>query len=162
MEQQGHQLFIETPLNPLGIEPPLGYIEQSLPSPIDLAVQGVDIQAIPLTAQSSNPSVLNTAIADPLLGFSSSQSGIASSVLTNDSLLSDPVVVNQEAASFSFASHNTSWVDAPQITQLDNLGEVLVVPGTSSETVSIVVQWTFRDAKYNNEVGVLLLINQGK
>ncbi|WP_137668809.1 Calx-beta domain-containing protein, partial [Sphaerospermopsis reniformis] len=162
MEEQGHQLFIETPLNPLGIEPPLEYIEQSLPSPMDLAVQGVDIQAIPLTAQSSNPSVLNTAIADPLLGFSSSQSGIASSVLTNDSLLSDPVVVNQEAASFSFASHNTSWVGAPQITQLDNLGEVLVVPGTSSETVSIVVQWTFRDAKYNNEVGVFVVDQSGK
>ena len=48
MEEQG--LFIGTPLNPLGIEPPLGYIEQSLPSRMDLAVQGVDIQAIPLTA----------------------------------------------------------------------------------------------------------------
>ncbi|MFM7370479.1 MAG: DUF4114 domain-containing protein, partial [Sphaerospermopsis kisseleviana] len=63
---------------------------------------------------------------------------------------------------FSFSSQNTSWAGTPQITQLDSLGEVLVIPGTSSETVSIVVQWTFRDAEYNNEVGVFVVDQSGK
>ena len=159
MEDPNYQLPWGDALNPLGIEQSLGSTEQTLSS---LAALATDIQAIPLTSQPSNPSVFNTAIADPLLGTPNGQSGIIDPVVANDSLLGTPVVVNAEAANFSFSPQNTSWAGTPQITQLDNLGEVLVVPGTSSETVSIVVQWTFRDALYNNEVGVFVVDSFGK
>jgi|694.fasta_scaffold16546_2 RHS repeat-associated protein len=162
MEDPNYQPLLGNTLNPLGIGSSFGATEQTLSSPIALTSQGVDIQAIPLTSQSSDTSVLNTAIVDPLLGISDSQSGIVSPLLANDSLLAAPVVVSPEAANFAFSSQDTSWLGTPQITQLDSLGEVLVVPGTSAETVSIAVQWTFRDAKYNNEIGVFVVDQSGK
>ncbi|MEB3308923.1 MAG: DUF4114 domain-containing protein, partial [Snowella sp.] len=79
-------------------------------------------------------------------------------------LLKSAEAVSIEAANFDFAllAEDTNWLGTPRISQLDSLGEVLVVPGTSAETVSIVVQWTFRDAKYNNEVGVFVVDQSGK
>ncbi|MCA2803666.1 MAG: DUF4114 domain-containing protein, partial [Microcystis sp. M114S2] len=74
-----------------------------------------------------------------------------------DSLLSVPLLVNQEAANFSFSDQDTSWTGTPQISQLDDLGEVLVVPGNPSERVNMVVQWTLREADFNNEVGFFLV-----
>ncbi|MFM6896182.1 MAG: hypothetical protein ACKPKF_02380, partial [Microcystis panniformis] len=86
-------------------------------------------------------------------------SATASDNLANqgDSLLSVPLLVNQEAANFSFSDQDTSWLGTPQITQLDDLGEVLVVPGNPSERVNMVVQWTLREADFNNEVGFFLV-----
>ena len=162
MEDPNYQPLLGNTLNPLGIGSSFGATEQTLSSPIALTTPGVDIQAIPATSQLSNSSVFNTAIADPQLSVSGGQSGIISSSLANDSLLAAPVVVSPEAANFAFSSQDTSWLGTPQITQLDSLGEVLVVPGTSAETVSIAVQWTFRDAKYNNEVGVFVVDQSGK
>ncbi len=57
----------------------------------------------------------------------------------------------------SFSDQDTSWLGTPQITQLDDLGEVLVVPGNPSERVNMVVQWTLREADFNNEVGFFLV-----
>ncbi|MDB9426649.1 putative Ig domain-containing protein [Microcystis aeruginosa CS-564/01] len=74
-----------------------------------------------------------------------------------DSLLSVPLLVNPEAVNFSFSDQDTSWRGTPQITQLDDLGEVLVVPGNPSERVNMVVQWTLREADFNNEVGFFLV-----
>ena len=148
MEDLLYQMFLGDALNALGIEQPWTATEQSTNLPITLAKLDTDIEPIPLTSQSSNPSV-------PILSIPDSQR-------TNDSLLATPLVVNSEAANFSFSPQNTSWAGTPQITQLDNLGEVLVVPGTSSETVSILVQWTFREAQYNNEVGVFVVDPSGK
>ncbi|WP_253256817.1 Ig-like domain-containing protein [Microcystis aeruginosa] len=86
-------------------------------------------------------------------------SATASDNLANqgDSLLSVPLLVNPEAANFSFSDQDTSWRGTPQITQLDDLGEVLVVPGNPSERVNMVVQWTLREAAFNNEVGFFLV-----
>ncbi|WP_253852319.1 Ig-like domain-containing protein [Microcystis aeruginosa] len=75
----------------------------------------------------------------------------------SDSLLSVPLLVNQEAANFSFSDQDTSWTGTPQISQLDDLGEVLFVPGNPSERVNMVVQWTVREAAFNNEVGFFLV-----
>ncbi|MCA2577755.1 MAG: tandem-95 repeat protein [Microcystis sp. M41BS1] len=75
----------------------------------------------------------------------------------SDSLLSTPLLVNPEAANFSFSDQDTSWTGTPQVTQLDDLGEVLVVPGNPSERVNMVVQWTLREADFNNEVGFFLV-----
>ncbi|MFM7278703.1 MAG: DUF4114 domain-containing protein, partial [Microcystis aeruginosa] len=86
-------------------------------------------------------------------------SATASDNLANqgDSLLSVPLLVNPEAVNFSFSDQDTSWRGTPQITQLDDLGEVLVVPGNPSERVNMVVQWTLREADFNNEVGFFLV-----
>ncbi|MFN7247723.1 MAG: DUF4114 domain-containing protein, partial [Microcystis sp.] len=86
-------------------------------------------------------------------------SAAASDNLANqsDSLLSTPLLVNQEAANFSFSDQDTSWTGTPQISQLDDLGEVLFVPGNPSERVNMVVQWTVREAAFNNEVGFFLV-----
>ncbi|WP_374808118.1 DUF4114 domain-containing protein, partial [Microcystis sp. BLCC-F209] len=86
-------------------------------------------------------------------------SATASDNLANqsDSLLSVPLLVNQEAANFSFSDQDTSWTGTPQISQLDDLGEVLFVPGNPSERVNMVVQWTVREAAFNNEVGFFLV-----
>ena len=86
-------------------------------------------------------------------------SAAASDNLANqgDSLLSTPLLVNPEAVNFSFSDQDTSWRGTPQITQLDDLGEVLVVPGNPSERVNMVVQWTVREADFNNEVGFFLV-----
>jgi len=86
-------------------------------------------------------------------------SAAASDNLANqsDSLLSTPLLVNPEAANFSFSDQDTSWLGTPQISQLDDLGEVLVVPGNPSERVNMVVQWTLREAAFNNEVGFFLV-----
>ncbi|MCZ8125422.1 MAG: DUF4114 domain-containing protein [Microcystis sp. LE19-114.1B] len=86
-------------------------------------------------------------------------SAAASDNLANqsDSLLSVPLLVNQEAANFSFSDQDTSWTGTPQISQLDDLGEVLFVPGNPSERVNMVVQWTVREAAFNNEVGFFLV-----
>ncbi|OPF18912.1 hypothetical protein B1L04_05655 [Microcystis aeruginosa KW] len=91
-------------------------------------------------------------------------SAAASDNLANqsDSLLSTPLLVNQEAANFSFSDQNTSWLGTPQITQLDDLGEVLVVPGNPSERVNMVVQWTLREAAFNNEIGFFLVDASGR
>ena len=77
-------------------------------------------------------------------------------------MLSVPQAVNAEAASFAFSVEDTSWLGRPRITQLDNLGEVLFVPGDSLETVAIAAQWTFREAEYNNEVGVFVVDELGR
>ena len=63
------------------------------------------------------------------------------SLSENEPLLKSPEAVSIEAANFNFASlaEDTNWLGTSRITQLDSLGEVLVVPGTSAETVSIVV-----------------------
>ena len=86
------------------------------------------------------------------------------SLSENEPLLKSPEAVSTEVANFNFASlaEDTNWLGTSRITQLDSLGEVLVVPGTSAETVSIAVQWTFRDAKYNNEIGVFVVDQSGK
>ncbi|MFM7441966.1 MAG: DUF4114 domain-containing protein, partial [Snowella sp.] len=86
------------------------------------------------------------------------------SLSENEPLLKSPEAVSTEAANFNFASlaEDTSWLGTPRITQLNNLGEILVVPGDSSETVAIAVQWTFREAAYNNEIGVFLVDEQGR
>jgi hypothetical protein len=39
---------------------------------------------------------------------------------------------------------------------------VLVVPGDDSETVSLLFQWTEREAAYNNEAGVYVVDEQGR
>ena len=82
----------------------------------------------------------------------------------DEPLLKSPEAVSTEAANFDFASlaEDTNWLGTSRITQLDNLGEVLVVPGNSLETVSIAVQWTFREAAYNNEIGVFVVDEQGR
>ncbi|MCZ8036898.1 MAG: DUF4114 domain-containing protein [Microcystis sp. LE17-20A] len=80
----------------------------------------------------------------------------------SDSLLSTPLLVNPEAANFSFSDQDTSWTGTPQVTQLDDLGEVLVVPGNPSERVNMVVQWTVREADFNNEVGFFLVDASGR
>ena len=82
-----NQVFLGDALNALGIEQPLATKEQSATLAITLAKVDTDIQPVPLTSQSPNPSVFNTAIADPPLGISGSQSSVVAPLSANESLL---------------------------------------------------------------------------
>lgn len=41
-------------------------------------------------------------------------------------------------------------------------GDLYIVPGTGGESVTVRFQWTFRNANFNNEVGVFVLDAQGR
>ncbi|MFM6643375.1 MAG: putative Ig domain-containing protein [Microcystis panniformis] len=136
-------ILLEDSSSLLGVDRTLMATAPSMLAPTTLEVVP---QITPLTL--SSPS-----------NFLAPVSATASDNLANqgDSLLSVPLLVNQEAANFSFSDQDTSWLGTPQITQLDDLGEVLVVPGNPSERVNMVVQWTLREADFNNEVGFFLV-----
>jgi len=135
-----------------------------------LLEDGSSLLGVDQTLMATAPSMLApttpevTPLVTPLTPSSPSNflapvSAAASDNLANqsDSLLSVPLLVNQEAANFSFSDQDTSWTGTPQISQLDDLGEVLFVPGNPSERVNMVVQWTVREAAFNNEVGFFLV-----
>ena len=135
-----------------------------------LLEDGSSLLGVDQTLMATAPSMLApttpevTPLVTPLTPSSPSNflapvSAAASDNLANqsDSLLSTPLLVNPEAANFSFSDQDTSWTGTPQISQLDDLGEVLVVPGNPSERVNMVVQWTVREAAFNNEVGFFLV-----
>ncbi|WP_409828214.1 DUF4114 domain-containing protein, partial [Microcystis sp.] len=135
-----------------------------------LLEDGSSLLGVDQTLMATAPSMLApttpevTPLVTPLTPSSPSNflapvSAAASDNLANqsDSLLSTPLLVNQEAANFSFSDQDTSWTGTPQISQLDDLGEVLFVPGNPSERVNMVVQWTVREAAFNNEVGFFLV-----
>jgi len=62
-----------------------------------------------------------------LESFTVSLSRILLPLTRLNTAISVPQVVNAEAASFAFSVEDTSWLGTPRMTQLDNLGEVLVV-----------------------------------
>jgi RHS repeat-associated protein len=136
-------ILLEDGSSLLGVDQTLMATAPSMLAPTTLEVAP---QVTPLTL--SSPS-----------NFLAPVSAAASDNLANqsDSLLSTPLLVNPEAANFSFSDQDTSWLGTPQISQLDDLGEVLVVPGNPSERVNMVVQWTLREAAFNNEVGFFLV-----
>jgi len=120
-----------------------------------LLEDGSSLLGVDQTLMATAPSMLApttpevTPLVTPLTPSSPSNflapvSAAASDNLANqsDSLLSTPLLVNPEAANFSFSDQDTSWTGTPQISQLDDLGEVLVVPGNPSERVNMVERGT--------------------
>jgi hypothetical protein len=151
--------FPENNSGSFGVEPlfdSVSSLNQTLTtSGLGLTTTEINPQPLPLTTLSSTSTVFGTAIAQ-------STPELIAPLSASDSLLSVPQAVNREAASFAFSVEDTSWLGTPRITQLDNLGEVLFVPGDSLETVAIAAQWTFREAEYNNEVGVFVVDELGR
>jgi hypothetical protein len=140
--------------NPLGTL--LDPVFQPLTSSLAVTSENIplELQPIPISSDLS-PSNLFASLPSENSSLSFSQ---------DEPLLKSPKAVSTEAANFDFASlaEDPNWLGTSRITQLDSLGEVLVVPGTSSETVTIAVQWTFREAEYNNEVGVFVVDELGR
>lgn len=52
-------------------------------------------------------------------------------------------------------------VPAVELSQVQQLGDVLIAP-ESGAAQAFVAQWTFREAKYNNEVGIFAMDGQGR
>ena len=121
MESFTPKLFPENNSNLFGLEQlfaPNDGLDQLLPtSGLSLTTTEIKPQPIPLTPLSSPSSVFATQSIPELIAPLSA----------GDSLLSVPQVVNAEAASFAFSVEDTSWLGTPRMTQLDNLGKVLVV-----------------------------------
>ena len=159
MEDLIPKSFPENNSGSFGVEPlfdSVSSLNQTLTtSGLGLTTTEINPQPLPLTTLSSTSTVFGTAIAQ-------STPELIAPLSASDSLLSVPQAVNGEAASFAFSVEDTSWLGTPRITQLDNLGEVLFVPGDSLETVAISAQWTFREAEYNNEVGVFVVDELGR
>jgi large repetitive protein len=71
--------------------------------------------------------------------------------------------------------HTIRWIDGqwteieqsslsgnPEVKLAHLLGDVLLVPGSSSEKVNLSFQWTERNAAFNNEIGVFVVDAQGR
>ncbi len=56
----------------------------------------------------------------------------------------------------------SSLAGTPEVQLASQLGDVLLVPGNSNESVKLSFQWTERDAAFNNEIGVFVIDDQGR
>jgi Domain of unknown function (DUF4114) len=56
----------------------------------------------------------------------------------------------------------SSLAGTPEVQLASQLGDVLLVPGSSNESVKLSFQWTERDAAFNNEIGVFVIDDQGR
>lgn len=62
----------------------------------------------------------------------------------------------------SLEIEQSSLAGTPEVQLSSQLGDVLLVPGSSTETVKLSFQWTERDAAFNNEIGVFAIDDQGR
>ena len=82
-------------------------------------------------------------------------------VVKKSALVSIVVVGIAAATAMAAEEAALNWLGTPGITQAEDSEDILVVPGDASESISLLFQWTERDATYNNEAGVYVVDAQG-